>query len=437
MNKIVEKQRELEVIEEADIIVVGGGPAGVAAATSAAELGNKVILIEKNGFFGGANVSGMSGTIGGLFSASETGDYKQIVSGFAGRFYNELLKNDGIVAKFPFGGTVLCPFNPLKWKEVADRFVTESGVKIYFHTLFVDTIVNEDRIEAIIVENKEGRFAMKAKRFIDCSGDGDVATRSGVPYRFGDGSVQATTMVFRLGNIDWDKALKLSKHEIEEKVNEALETGEYNLPRKHIFIFPQPDKGEGLMNVTRVITPDNKAPNAAFVNDLTYSELEGRKQIREYERFLRNYIPGFEESHVIESASEIGIRQSRTIECKYTLKNEDVINARKFDHAIARSAWPIEVHQVGGTKVHTLYDDYYEIPYESLVPLNLSNLIIAGRCISAEHEALASCRVVAQCMEEGLAAAIASSLSIKYDCNYIDVPIKRIQDIMRDKGSLI
>ena len=172
--------------------------------------------------------------------------------------------------------------------------------------------------------------------------------------------------------------------------------------------------------------------------DLTKAEFLGRKQVREYERFVQNYIPGFENAYLIDTASQIGIRQSRTIVCDYTLKNEDVVKAKKFDTAIVRSAWPIELHLgENGVKVINLDEDYYEIPFETLIPKNINNLLVAGRCISAEHEALASCRVVAQCFEEGAAAGLAALQIIKDNKTTRTLLVEKLRKKMIEKGSLL
>lgn len=350
----------------------------------------------------------MSGTICGLYDAPREGQVTQIVAGFAGRMAEELHQRGGIVPAFPFNGTALAPFNPRTWKETADDLVTRTGVRVYLHTLFAGVIRKEDRITAVIVENKEGRGALIAPWIVDASGDGNVAFRAGIPYTFGrEGTVQAPSMVFRMTGINWDEALKVSPGHIEEMARDAVAAGAYDLPRTHMFLFPQPHPEEGLMNVTRVLRADGTTPNTAYIRDLTEAEIAGRRQITEYARFLVERVPGFQNARVVETAAELGIRQTRSITCRYRLRNDDVAGGRKFENAIARSAWPVEVHEADGTRIHILHDDWYEIPFDVMVPVGMVNLLVAGRCICAEHEALASARVTAQCMEEGMAAALA------------------------------
>ncbi len=441
MKQIHENARELPVIIDADIVIVGGGPAGVAASVTAAELGLSTVLIEKNGFFGGSNVAGYSGTIGGLYSSrsNPNTELTQIVEGFAGRFMDALDDKKGVLRKIDFGHTALAPHDPLKWKEVADELVRKAGVKVLLHTSFVDTIMNGNEIDAIIIENKDGRSAIRGKRFIDTSGDGDLAARAGAPFVYGqDGVVQAMTMVFRMAKVDWKKASAYTLHDIADEVKKADQTGRYNLPRKHPFIFRAPQADQAIMNCTAIISDDGRVLYPTKAEDLTYAEFSGREQIREYERFAKDYLEGFENAYVIDTAAQIGIRQGRSVVCEYTLTNDDVVQARKFKTAITRSAWPIELHGGSkGVKVVNLDDDYYEVPFEVMIPLKIDGLLVAGRCISAEHEALASVRVVAQCFEEGMAAAIAQAITLKNNQAVRDVDIRQVQRMMKERGSLI
>ncbi|WP_432667187.1 FAD-dependent oxidoreductase [Wukongibacter baidiensis] len=439
MKSLKEKGREIPIIDELDVVVVGGGPAGVAAAVTASEQGMKTLIIEKNGFFGGANVSGNSGTIGGLYSSTEEGELEQIVFGFAGRFADKLREKGGLIGPVRFGHTALAPHDPFVWKETADQFIKNANVKVLFHTYFVDVIMEENKIVGIIIENKDGRSAIMGKIFIDASGDGDVAARAGAPYVYGkDGFIQAMTMTFRMGNVDWNKASKYSLEDIWKKVSEAEKTGQYNLPRKHPFIFPTPKQDQALMNSTAIIAPDDRVLYPTKADDLTFAEIAGREQIREYERFAKDYLEGFEDAYIFDNGNEIGIRQSRTIVGEYTLKNEDVVNAKKFDTAIARSAWPIEMHGGSkGVKVVNLDDDYYEIPFEVMLPKDIEGVMTVGRCISAEHEALASCRVVAQCFEEGLAAGIAAAMCVKENIEPRQVDIQKVRETMIANGSVL
>ncbi|MBO9605305.1 MAG: FAD-dependent oxidoreductase [Paenibacillaceae bacterium] len=430
-----ESARDIPLLAEMDVVVIGGGPSGVAAAVTAAEQGMKTLIVERYGFFGGMTVAGLSGTICGLFSSSLKHPLERIVDGFAGRFVDMLKRKGGIAEPFPFGHTALCVHDPLVWKEAADALIRNAGVHVLFHTLFVEPIMDGDRIVGIIVENKDGRSAIKGNVFVDASGDGDVAARSGAPVMFGkDGFVQFPTMIFRMGQVDWALAARVSPAEVEAMIDEEVQAGRYELPRRHIYLLPMPHGREALVNATRIARPGNGAINGTNAADLTWSEFEGRRQIREYARFLQQRVPGFAEAYVIDSAVQIGIRQTRTILGEYVLANDDIMNARKFERAVARSAWPIEAH---GKDVKIVYvdDDYYEIPFDVMLPQKVEQLITAGRCISAEHEALASARVTAQCFEEGMAAGYAAYAAVTERVSPKRVDVGSIRAFMIARGA--
>lgn len=425
-----EAAQELPVSYETDVLVIGGGPAGVAAAVGSARQGEKTMMIERYGFCGGQATAGMSGAICGLFTSGKNKPIMQLVDGFAGEFYTQLKNRHAITEPFPFGETALAIHDPLVWKEVADDLLIDANVNILFHTLVTDVIIDKDRLIGVIIENKDGRSVIKAKRFVDTSGDADVCIKAGVPFTMGDhGKIQYPTMVFRMNNAEIPKAVSHTVHQVEEWVDKARASG-YYLPRRHIYLLPSPRQNEVLCNVTAVLREEANPLDPTKTEDLSYAELKGRKIIREYERFLKDYVPGFEKARINDCATQIGIRQSRTIVALGKLKNDDVLNARKSDRSVAKSAWCIEAHGSDGIYMFYLDDDYYDIPYDTLVPEKISNLITAGRTLCAEHEALASARVTAQCFLTGYAAGVASHLSLKNQINYADVDVKTLRSII-------
>jgi hypothetical protein len=404
-----EPPRSLPVWAEADLCIVGGGAAGIGAAVGAARSGiKKIILVERYGFCGGATVAGLSGTICGLF-ASGTGQPDFITQGFSREFHDQLRARGGLAEPWPFGKTFLSVHDPLAWKELADDHLLESKIDVLYHTLFVQAAVRDQKVTHVILENKNGRGAVAARMFIDASGDADLVNRAhGASTQGHHGVTQAPTMIFRMMNVDVPRAARTGSEELEAKLREAKKTGDYHLPRSHCYMFPSPRTGEYSCNMTRLDPPPGsgkKCLSGLDTNDLTYCEFEGRQLVREYERFLQKNIPGFELAVVNDVGTQIGIRQTRSIVGRGTLKNEDVLQARKFgSEAVSRSAWPIEDHSGGEVRIVYLENDYYEIPGASLVPEKLDNVWAAGRCFSAEHEALASARVTAQCLEMGYAA---------------------------------
>lgn len=416
----IETGRDLPVLADVDVLVVGGGAAGVAAATVAAERGLRVLLVEKYGFCGGAAVAGMSGTICGMYYATDGNKApEQVVFGFTERFRQALLSRGGLTAPQKYGKTFTVTHDPLVWRECADRLLLDAGVKLLYHTTVVAVLKEDEWIRGVVIESKAGRSTILAKRIIDASGDAAVVARAGYDYAFGDnGKVQNPTMFFRLGNVNVDQYLDywgddtISPQKVVDLLKADDESGNYDLPRHKIWIFPTTRPNEIMVNATRLLGFDGRMLNVTNPADFTEAEIGGRRQVREYARFLVDHIPGCEESYVVDTGVEVGVRQTRTIAGVETLTNQDVVECRKREDGICKSPWPIELHSGHKPKLHWILDDYYDVPYTALVPAQGTNIIVAGRCLSAEHEALASARVTAQCFEYGNAAAAAAFLSL-------------------------
>jgi FAD dependent oxidoreductase len=399
------------VIARPDLCVIGGGAAGIAAAVGAARCGLKVLLIEKYGFCGGATVAGSSGTICGLFSSGNRP--QRIVFGFAGEFHDRLAQSCGIGPPIRFGRTMLVPHDSFTWKAVADSYLTDEGIEALYHTNFVAAYCEGQRVNALIVRAAEGLRAIRPKMLIDASGDAEVVHSIGASTTMGkDGTVQTPTMIFRLGGVDIEQFMKLDPEEISAQVAAADRSGVYRLPRHHVYLFPMPNGRDVLCNMTRITFPDGSVPLGISSADMSFAEMEGRLQAREYARFLKDRILGFKDSYLIDTGAQVGIRQSRSLVGKSRLSNDDVLQGKKTAGAVTFSAWPIECHSAGDLKITYLDDDTYDIPLETLIPLNGTNLLVAGRCLSAEHEAMASARVTAQCLGMGYAAGAASALML-------------------------
>ncbi|VGO16877.1 hypothetical protein PDESU_05469 [Pontiella desulfatans] len=243
---------------------------------------------------------------------------------------------------------------------------------------------------------------------------------AGLPSFIGDhGNVQNPTMIFRLMGVDsntfWNTygPNSIMNMQISQMIAESHANGSYYLPRSKVFLFPGTHPGEVLCNCTRVIGKDGRELNPLINKDFTEAETEGRRQAREYERFFRDHLKGFEHAHIIDTGVQVGVRQTRQGVGTSMLKNDDVVKGAKFNDGIARSAWPIELHSGSKPKVEWLFNDYYEVPYGCFVPEQGENLLFAGRCLSAEHEAVASARVTAQCFSYGHAVGHAAALCIK------------------------
>ncbi len=435
---------DLPVLRELDVLVVGGGSAGVAAATVCGRNGLKTALIEKYGFCGGAAVAGLSGTICGMYMASDKESHtpEQVVFGFTEEFRSRLAARGGVTEPQIYGKTFTVTHDPLVWREVADELLEEAGVEIFYHTAVSGVIMDGETYKGVVVESNAGRSVILAKRIIDASGDAAVVARAGGEYFFGDnGVIQNPTMFFRLGNVDMDTYLDfygedtICPTKVTEKILELNASGEYSLPRHKIWIFPTTRPNELMVNATRLAGQDGRVLNVIDPVDFSEAEIFGRKQVREYAKFLKAFIPGCESSYVVDTAVEVGIRQTRSIEGIEKLTNEDVVSCRKRSDGIVRTPWPIELHSGTKPKLHWLLDDWYEVPYGTLVPKLGENIIVAGRCLCAEHEALASARVTAQTFEYGHAAAQATLLSIREERRYRDIQGEDVREHMTQAGS--
>lgn len=434
MNKEFQlPSQSIPVIASPEVCVVGGGAAGLGAAVGAARCGLDVLLIEKYGFCGGATVAGLSGTICGLHSS---GDHPvQIVFGFAGEFHARMKENGGVCGDVPFGRTRLVPHDSFIWKETADTYLKTEGVKVLFHANLVSAHERDGRVDTLVVRCAEGLRAIQPSMVIDASGDAEVVHTLGGSTTMGkNGVVQTPTMIFRLGNVDMKAFLKVDPREIDRLVTKADQSGEYHLPRHHVYIFPMPNGSEVLCNMTRIAFPDGSVPVGVSSSDLTYAEMEGRKQARSYAQFLKAKISGFQNSYLVDTGAQVGIRQTRSVVCRQRLSNADVLGARKVPGAATFSAWPIEYHGAGDLKITYLEDDTYDIPFETLVPLSGSNLLVAGRCLSAEHEAMASARVTAQCLGMGYAAGAATGLALRENTTAQELSGINVKQWMHDRG---
>ena len=428
---------KLGILGTFDIIVLGGGPAGIAAATTAAEAGHKTLLIERLGFCGGAAVSGMSGTICGLYNSVEdpqAAQPQQLIFGFAERMRSALDLQGGLTAPQIYGKTWVATHDCATYKKVATDLLLNSGVQILYHSEMIDVLVQNNVIDGLVLHTKSGFTKVLAGRFIDCSGDADIIFRAGLSTTKGNnGVIQNPSMMFKIGNVDIARYLKYWGNDTisPQKVVKKLEERE-ELIRKKVWLFPTVNPGEVLVNGTKITGFDGRALDVTDPIDHSEAEQFSIYQAKAFFNFLKEEIPGCENAYFIDYAQEVGVRQTRSITGVKRLTNEDVVNGRKLKDTIARSSWPIELHYGSKPKTEWLIDDYYDVPFGALVPSSGQNVIVAGRCLSAEHEALASCRVTAQCFEYGRAAAMATDLSLKFDLNYQDIDGIEITSLMNE-----
>ena len=403
-----------------DVIVVGSGPAGVAAAVTAARQGAQVTVIEKYGFSGGQTVAGLSGTICGLYATTSDLDKspKIIVGGFAKEFLTRLEDLNGVTDAIQYGKTYTRVHDPLIWRIAADQLLLEANVNVRYHTTVIGVVAKDLNLTKVITSDVGGLTVMTASRFIDATGDASLIALSGMPTEIVPvAERQNPTMMFRMQDVDVEQLYgalgqdSIMPVEISELISQARERGA-NLPRTKIFLFPTPRRGQLLVNATRIQGFQGEPLDVNNSVDMTTAEVQGRKQVIAYFHFIKDTIPGCSEAQLLDSGVQVGVRQSRQITGITTLTTEDVISCRKWDSAITRSAWPIERHVGEKPELVWIKDDFYQVPLESLIPKVGEGVMVAGRCLSADSAAMASSRVTAQCFNYGEAAGLTVAKSI-------------------------
>jgi hypothetical protein len=402
-------------LADCDVLVVGGGSAGSSAAIAAARAGARTILVERFGFLGGTGAAVLD-TFYGYYTPGSV--EKKVVGGIPDEVA-EGLEARGVLLKRPntYGAGTGLTYDPEVLKVVWDELVSSSGARVLFHAYFADVLRDGARVTGVIVGTKRGLRAIRASVIVDASGDADVVARAGAPFEDAGalGIAQSLTTTFKVINVDVERATAFPKKELWARMALA---SEYDLPRKEGSAHVTPMQGVMVTNMTRVAGVDATDPDA-----LSKAEMEGRKQALEYMRFLRDCIPGYERAELGGLSVGIGVRETRRIHGEYWITKEDVLSARKFSDGIAQCGAPIEEHHAGGdTKWEYLPDgETVDIPYRALQPQTLENVLVAGRCLSASHEAHASIRSIGQCMAMGQAAGVAAAMARDGAVRHVDV----------------
>ena len=421
---------------DADVVVVGGGPTGVAAARAASDEGAQVALLERYGFLGGSLTASLVGTLGGLYL--KKGDSIDYLVGGIAQECAESLKSRGLaLGPIPWEHTAVLPHAPYGLKNLFDEWVEKAKtLKLLLHTQLCGCTAEGSKISDVSILNKARTGILSGKVFIDASGDGDLAYQAGAEM---EGSpVQFPSMNFYMGNVNVAEAFAEGFSALQRLIEDAIASGDYNLPRCGGAFIPTMQPGQVVVAMGRIAI-DGRPVNCADPEELTYAEVEGRKQARLLAQFLRTKMPGFSEAFVVDTPTQVGVRSTRRLVGKYVLSRDDVLKGAHFDDAICRCAWPIELHAEGKSTVLEFLEpgQYYEIPYRCLLPKEVANLIIAGRCLSASYEAQASARVSGPCMAMGEAAGIAAVLALRKDGNVAEVDISELQSILKQRGAII
>ncbi|QKT04068.1 FAD-dependent oxidoreductase [Ectothiorhodospiraceae bacterium 2226] len=443
---------------EADVLVVGGGPAGIGAAIGAARAGARVVLAERYGFFGGNATAALVMPLMSFHTFRPPVDKPQemtllptdhgpgdpVVAGVLAELQQRLVDAGGAVPPTLATGYVV-PFDPEVFKSVVLDMLDEAGVEFLLHALAAEVVAPEGHVEGVVFETKSGPVVIRARCVVDCTGDGDVAARAGAPFDIGreeDGLCQPMTLMFRM--IEFDRLAFgdylrdnptqwRGVHGLWDLVRAATEAGELDLAREDILFFATPHPREVSVNSTRVT-----GVFSTDVWDLTRAEWLARRQMRQIVDFLRKRVPGFENAYNAQSGVNIGVREARRVRGDYQLTVDDVLSARKFPDVIARGSYPVDIHNPNGSGTilkRVPPGDAYDIPLRCLLPQGVEGLLVAGRCISGTHEAHSSYRVMPIVMATGQAAGVCAALAAAGDTTPRASDVAEIQEELLRQGA--
>ncbi|MEO7008438.1 MAG: FAD-dependent oxidoreductase [Caldimonas sp.] len=445
---IAEPARSTEVFGDYEVVVLGGGPAGIAAATAAARNGARVLLVERYGFLGGMGTAAGVTNFCGLH-ANVHGTIGQVVHGVADDLLGRMRALDGLSEPHLILGKVHAQaYDMSAFKCAADALLESAGAQLLFHAYAAGVARDANgAIDALLLETKSGRCAVRACIFIDCSGDGEIAHRAGLPMEKGgaDGHLLYPTLMFRVGNVDAARAGDAWRT-IPQRMDEAEASGDFRFPRRGAIVRPQKHAYEWRVNVTQMRNADGSATDGTDARSLSAGELEGRRQIVEYLRFLRSCVPGFEGAYALDIAPQLGIRETRRLVGEYSLSGDDVIGCADFDDSIGVNGWPLENHVAGDVQwcwpPIPESRGYNQLPYRMLLPRRASahgadNLLVAGRCASMTHDGHSAARVSGACFVMGQAAGTAAALALENGCTPHDLSVADLQRRLVEQGAFL
>lgn len=449
-------------IGKTGILVVGGGPAGVCAAIAAARMGAEVILVEEGGCLGGMATRGLVAPFMTCFDAAgET----QIIRGIFGEIVDRMVALGGAIhpkdvrAGSPFSAWItaghdhLTPFDAEILKYVLDCMTAEVGVKILFHANFVAPLMKGRKINGATLLTRSGLCDVRASVVVDATGDGLVAAAAGAPLFKGNedsGKMQPATLFCHICNVDYKaicadveahlhefrKVNGVSYRALHWRVAEAEAAGEWDIARKSVNIYRGVREDEWAVNSTRISGID-----ALSSESLTSAEIEGRRQVQELMNFFHKYVPGCKDAILKSSASTIGIRESQHIIGEYLLPADDLINCQVPEDTVFLASNSVDVHGGGGTANSTRYTtingNWYGVPYRSFVPLEVENLLVAGRCLSATSDAAGAIRVMPPAMAGGQAAGVAAALACAGEATPRSIDPQEIRKVLMNQGAFL
>lgn len=442
-----------------DVVVAGGGPAGTVAAIAAAREGAKTLLVEQHGYLDGMlTAAGVGPQM--TFHAGDT----QVVRGIAEEIIcrlKEMELSPGHMEDFVGYCSSITPFDVEGMKYVLETMAREAGVTLLYHTVLTGCQVEDGKITSLQLYSKNGFFCVEGKVFLDCTADADLSTMAGVTSVYGresDHLAQPMTMIIKVGGVEREKMMEYVRSNRRDMlstipfdrlhliprvgiqgaysvIQKAKDDGEFDVDRNMVLCFETNTPGEVILNMSRIIRKSAVDPF-----DLTDAEVEGRKQARQILAFMRNYIPGFENCRIVSTGPNIGIRESRKINGQYKLTAEDLLSNRMFDDAVAMGGYPIDIHSPDGSAMKHRYlkpGSWYSVPYGALVTNEVENLVVAGRCISATHEACAAIRVTPIVMAIGQAAGTAGAQSVATGEKANALDTERLRSTLKANGAFL
>lgn len=459
MDFVVEPEKKVPVIDQADIVVIGGGSTGGPAAIAAGRNGAEVLIVERGNCLGGTMTGGLMTRMDTSYAYwGKIPHEKRIACGLYLEILNRCHDLGGLIEEYRLkeylGGMLsgVEVLDPQILKYVLQEMAIEANVRLLYHTIAVDTVVKAHEVQSIIIENKSGRQAIKGQIFVDATGDGDIATQAGAPFEKGrleDGLLQPVTTTFRVGGVDLEKVFQVygkKQHIMRDRISVtdrpfqhevilAKQDGVYDFPAGRFWFHLTPINDQVYVNTVRVHGID-----ATSTKDSTRAEVEGLRQVMKLMKFMRGYMKGFEQAYLVDTGSYIGVRESRRIIGEYVLTKEDVLQATKFPDAIAACSIRIDIHSptgVGGLFLAPPDGDYYQIPYRCMLAKNLTNVLIVGRCISATHEAHGSIRQVPAAIPIAQAAGTAAAIAIKTHTELRKINVNLLQKRLIYQGAFI
>ena len=441
-HAVDEAARRTPLLAETEVLVLGGGPAGIAAAASAAAAGRQVLLVERYGFLGGMGTAAGVTNFCGLH-ANVHGEMRRVVHGVADELLQRIDALGGLSEPHSiFGRTLAQAYDNAAYKCAADELLLARGVRLLFHALASGARLRDaGRIDALLVETRSGRRAIRAQTFIDASGDGDLFAWAGAPWEQGDaqGELLYPTLMFRVGGVD-DARAGEAWREVGPRMAEAQRAGRHRFARQGAILRPMKHAGEWRVNVTQIRNDQGRAMDGTDALQLSAGEVEGRRQVREFFAFLRAEMPGFDSAYLLDIAPQVGIRETRRLLGQAVLTAEDVLGCANFADRIGVNAWPLEQHVAGDVKWSWPAEGsrgFNQLPWRMLLPQRVHNLLVAGRCASMSAAAQSAARVSGGCFVMGEAAGLGAALALRAGCAAADIDVAALQRALQGQGAYL